>query len=107
MVNSNESSKLSFFSRAKQKLLIFYDVGAEMMGTPLETLDVRIEEWINLLKSFSFFETDRLTPYVENFKKCVANINQEIIRISGYINIYSLINTVFNFIIKKECGLNF
>ena len=83
MLNSNEDEKLSFFSRAKQKLLIFYDVGAEMMGTPLESLDVRIEEWINLLKSFSFFETERITPHVEKFKKCVADINQEIIQISG------------------------
>ena len=75
--------QLLFFSRAKEKLLIFYDVGIDRMGTPLIKLQVRIDEWINLLKSFSFFNQRKITNHVEKFKKCVAEVNSEIISING------------------------
>jgi hypothetical protein len=75
--------KLIFISRTKKKLLTFYDLGAEKMGLPLTTIRVRTDEWINLLKSFSFFDQRKITSNVEKFKRCVAEVNPEIIIIDG------------------------
>ena len=75
--------KLLFISRTKKKLLIFYDIGADKMGLPLTNIKVRTDEWINLLKSFSFFDQKKITTHVEKFKKCVAEVNPEIIEIDG------------------------
>jgi hypothetical protein len=75
--------KLLFLSRTKKKLLIFYDLGLEKMGLPLNSIKVRTNEWINLLKSFSFFDQTKITSLVEKFKKCVAEVNPEIIVIDG------------------------
>lgn len=75
--------KLLFISRTKKKLLIFYDVGVENMGLPLKKIKVQTSEWINLLKSFSFFDQEKITSHVEKFKRCVAEVNPDIIIING------------------------
>ena len=76
--------KLLFILRAKRKLLNFYDLGVNRQGIPLASLEVRIDEWINLLKGFTFFDQRKITTHVEKFKRCVAEINPEIITINGY-----------------------
>ena len=83
LFNKYEMEKLIFLSRTKKKLLIFYDLGLEKIGLPLESIKVRTNEWINLLKSFSFFDQTKITNLVERFKKCVAEVNPEIIVIDG------------------------
>lgn len=83
LFNKYEMEKLLFVSRTKKKLLIFYDLGMEKMGLPLSSIQVRTSEWINLLKSFSFFDQEKITSLVEKFKKCVAEVNPEIILING------------------------
>lgn len=74
----------------KKKLLIFYDLDSEDIGIPLENIEIKIDEWINLLKIFPFFNQNQITYHVEKFKKCVAEINSEIILINGYILISDL-----------------
>lgn len=79
LLNKYDLEKLLFLSRTKKKLLIFYDLGVEKMGLPLTSIKVRTDEWINLLKSFSFFDRQKITSNVEKFKRCVAEVNPEII----------------------------
>lgn len=82
-LKKEDRDALYFIFHAKEKILAFYDIGVDKMGTPLETLTVEITDWINLLKSFPFFTNEDLLAKIERFKKHMSEENDALLEVSG------------------------
>ena len=103
LLSKNDKDGLDFLIKAKKKVLLFYGLGESNMSYPLTEITVRIAEWINLLKSFSFFGRDNVAYKIEIFKDFVSQQNPNMVE----INAAEFIRAVYEFYVywtNEELG---
>lgn len=83
LLKKDDKGALDFTIKGKRKVLLFYGLGEGNLGQPLSDLTIKISEWINLLKSFSFFGTENLSKKIEHFKQFVLEENENYLKING------------------------
>lgn len=90
MIQSGDVQSLKFILETKRRLLIFYDLGSNM-GISLSEVKVPIRDWLNLLKSFPFFNGE-VTKKLENFKRFLSEENEDLANVSGLDFTKALLN---------------
>ena len=83
LLKKNDKEAIDFLMKGKKKILLFFDIGENNMGYPLSKIGIKVSEWINLLKSFSFFGSENLSRKIESFKQFVIEENENFLEISG------------------------
>lgn len=78
-----DKEAIDFFMKGKRKVLLFYGLRENNLGQPLSQIPIKISEWINLLKSFSFFGTENLSRKIENFKQFIIEENEDFLSINA------------------------
>lgn len=97
-LKQNNKEALDFVVKAKRKLLGFYGSSSERMDRALDSLTVRVEDWINLLKSFPFFTSDNLLNKIERFKRHINEENENVLEINGL----EFIKSTYNFYLTEK-----
>ena len=97
-LKKNDRESCFFIYKAKQKILSFYDISENKMGTQLNTSTIKIGDWINLLKSFPFFTNENLLGKIERFKKHISDENESILEISGL----EFLRSTYNFYVAEN-----
>lgn len=91
LLQAKDSESVIFAIEAKQRLLTFYDFGSKNLQIPLVSIPVPIKDWLNLLKSFSFFQ-EGISKKLETFKKLLLEENEDLSNINGLDFVKALLN---------------
>ena len=86
LVNSlkhNDRDCIDFFIAGKQVLLRFFNMNHKNLSQSLLKMDIKISEWMRILKGFWFFDNTKQTEKLEEFVKHVLVQNESFTPING------------------------
>lgn len=98
LLKHNDKDALDFFIAGKQVLLQFYDINQKNMSFPIAGLEIKISDWMKILKCFWFFKNTKQTEKLEEFIKHVLVQNENYLTLNGI----DFLIAVFNFYLKLE-----
>lgn len=98
LLKRHDKEALDFFIAGKQVLLRFFDVSHKNLSFPIARLDIRISDWMKILKSFWFFGVNRQTDKLDEFVKHVLNQNENFLTLNGV----DFLAAVYNFYLKLK-----
>lgn len=93
----DEKDSIQFLIKVKKRMLVYYGHEEKQMDIPLTEIHVKINDWIGLLKSFSFFKNENILRSIEKFKLHILEENENILN----INALEFLKSVYSFYISK------
>lgn len=91
LLQSKDEESAIFVIEAKKRLLTFYDFGPKNLQISLDLIPVPIKDWLNLLKSFSFFQGG-ISKKLETFKRLLLEENEDLSNVNGLDFVKALLN---------------
>lgn len=96
LLKKHDKEALDFFIAGKQVLLRFFDISHKNLSFPIAKLDIKISDWMKILKSFWFFGATKQTEKLDEFVKHVLTQNENYLTLNGV----DFLIAVHNFYLK-------
>jgi len=98
LLKKHDKETLDFFIAGKQVLLRFFDISHKNLSFPIAKLDIKISDWMKILKSFWFFGANKQTEKLDEFVKHVLTQNENYLTLNGV----DFLIAVHNFYLKLK-----